>query len=62
MPKPADMSLILFEALKASGYSGGVPEFRNLKNFNPELAVLSSILFALVMLGISAREFRTTDY
>lgn len=65
LPKPADMSAILFDALQASGFSGGVPELKKLKDdrkFHPELAVLTSMLFAVVMLAISARELQTTDY
>lgn len=65
LPKPADMSLILYDSLQAQGFSAGVPEFKKLKDagkFRPELAVLSSMLFALLMLGISARELQTTDY
>lgn len=65
LPKPGDMSLILYDALQASGFSGGVPEFKKLKDagkFHPELSVLASLLFAVVMLAIAAREFQTTDY
>jgi len=65
LPKPGDMNLILFDALKATGYSGGVKEFDTLKNekkFHPELSVLASLMFAAAMLGIAARELHTTDY
>jgi hypothetical protein len=65
LPKPLDMSAILFDALQASGFSAGVPELDELKRrgkFQPELAVLTSMMFALAMLGISARELQTTDY
>ena len=65
MPKPADMNLILFDLLKATGFSAGVKEFQVLKEqdrFHPELAVLSSLLFSSVMLLISARELHKMDY
>ncbi|MCE9534079.1 MAG: ABC transporter permease [Planctomycetes bacterium] len=65
LPKPGDMSLILFDALKASGFSAGVQEFHKLKNegkFQPELSLMASMLFAVVMLAIAARELETTDY
>jgi ABC-type transport system involved in multi-copper enzyme maturation permease subunit len=65
LPKPADMNSILFDALKATGFSAGVQELSKLKaqgKFQPELSVLASMLFAVVMVGISARELRVTDY
>lgn len=65
MPKPLDMSMILYDGLRASGFSAGVQEMRKLKadgRFHPELAILASMLFAIVMLGIAARELKTTDY
>jgi ABC-type transport system involved in multi-copper enzyme maturation permease subunit len=65
MPKPADMDWILFNALKASGFSAGVKDLKTLQDqhkFHPELSVLSSMLFALVILGIAARELNKTDY
>lgn len=65
LPKPGDMNLILFDALNATGFSAGVPEFKKLKDagkFHPELSVLASMLFAVAMLGIAARELQTTDY
>jgi len=65
LPKPADMSLILFDSLRATGFSGLSTEFTTLKRdkkFHPELSLLASVLFAVVMLGISARELQTTDY
>jgi len=65
LPKPADMNSILFDALQASGFSAGIQELSKLKaegKFQPELSVLASMLFAIVMVGISARELRSTDY
>ncbi len=65
LPKPADMNTILFDALNASGFSAGMQEMAKLKKegkFQPELSVLASMIFAVVMVGISARELRATDY
>lgn len=65
MPKPGDMSLILYDALDADGFSLKVPEFKKVqekKEFHPELSILASLLFATVMLGIAAREFHKMDY
>jgi hypothetical protein len=65
LPKPADMNSILFDALNASGFAAGVQELNTLKKegkFQPELSILASMLFAVVMVGISARELRATDY
>jgi hypothetical protein len=65
LPKPGDMSLILYDALKAEGFTMKVPEFKALQDqgkFHPELSVLASIAFALAMLAIAAREFQTMDY
>ena len=65
LPKPGDMNLLLFDALQADRFSMKVPEFRKLQEmnrFHPELSVLASLLFALVMLGIAARELQHMDY
>ena len=65
LPKPGDMNLNLYYALQAEGFSGGVPEFQKLKKsgkFYPELSLLASMLFAVVMLAIAAKEFKSTDY
>jgi ABC-type transport system involved in multi-copper enzyme maturation permease subunit len=65
MPKPGDMSLILYDALQADGFSMKVPEFKKVQQkneFHPELSILASLLFATVILGIAAREFHKMDY
>jgi hypothetical protein len=65
LPKPGDLNLNLYYALKAKGFSAGVREFELLKEkgkFEPELSLLASLLFAAAMLAIAAREFQTTDY
>ena len=65
LPKPADLGIILRGALHAGEHLGKVPQFEAVQEmgaFSPELSVLTSLLFALVMLAIAAREFVTTDY
>jgi len=65
LPKPGDMNLNLYYALKAKGFAPGVKEFEKLKaegKFQPELSLLASLMFAAVMLAIAARELETTDY
>lgn len=65
MPKPGDMSLILYDVLQADGFSMKVPEFEKVQKmgkFHAELSVLASMLFAMILLGISAREFHKMDY
>jgi ABC-type transport system involved in multi-copper enzyme maturation permease subunit len=65
LPKPADQSLMLFDSLQAGNYFPPVP-YHAIKNvpdaFLPEMVVLSSLGFALVMLIASAWQFRTMDY
>jgi hypothetical protein len=65
LPKPGDMSMLLFDALKAHDSFGIAPEFKQVQlmgAFNPELSLLTSVLFAVVLLGLSAWQFVTTDY
>jgi hypothetical protein len=65
MPKPADLTLMLFDALQADNYFGkqlAYVEVQKKGAFYPELSVLTSLLFAVVVLAIAAYEFVTTDY
>lgn len=65
LPKPGDMSILLFDALKAHESFGMVPEFKKVQEmgaFYPELSLLTSVLFAVVLLSLSAWQFLTTDY
>jgi ABC-type transport system involved in multi-copper enzyme maturation permease subunit len=65
LPKPLDMSGIFFDAMAAGDYSAPVPELAAAKAkgvFFPELAVLSSLLFAVATLALAAYEFRSMDY
>jgi hypothetical protein len=65
LPKPGDMNLLLYDALQADNFSMKVPEFRKLQEmnrFHPELSILASLLFAVVILGIAGRELQHMDY
>ena len=65
LPKPADFSILLQNALGARDHFAGVPAFQYVQQmgaFYPELSVLSSLLFAVALLAISARQLVTTDY
>ncbi len=65
LPKPADLSMLLQKALNAGSHFGTIPAFEAVQKmgaFYPELSVLSSLLFAIVMLAVAARQLATTDY
>jgi ABC-type transport system involved in multi-copper enzyme maturation permease subunit len=65
LPKPLDMSGIFFEAIRAAEYTAPVPELeaaRAAGRFHPELAVITSLLFAAGVLAVAANEFRKADY
>jgi hypothetical protein len=65
LPKPADLGMILFDALHAEGYFGRPLDVKALVAsgaFVPELSVLTSLLFAAAVLWLSAYRFERTDY
>lgn len=65
MPKPADILILLDQALKAREHLGSVPAFETvvcLDAFRPEFALLTSLLFTLAILVIAAIQFTTLDY
>ncbi len=65
MPKPADFNLILFQALGAEESFERVLDLQAMNEkhlFDPDLSVLSSLGFLLVILVLSVYEFRKTDY
>lgn len=65
LPKPLDMSGVFFDAMQAKNYSTPVPQLSAVQAkglFHPELSLCASLLFSLVLLAISAHEFRKTDY
>ena len=65
LPKPLDMSGLFFDAMDAKAYSAPVEELEAMKQrgkFYPELSLAASALFAVGVLAVAAREFRTMDY
>lgn len=65
MPKPADMGIILSDALKADDFVGQLTEYKILRKhdaFHLQLSVLSSLLIMVVFLALAGYEFVTTDY
>ncbi len=64
-PKPIDAGLMLFNALGAGNHFAKPEIFRLLESgrvFSPELSILSSVLFAVVLLGVAAHQLEGTDY
>jgi hypothetical protein len=64
MPKPADFSVLLFNALDAKDYFGPIFDLKTLQahGFSIWLSVLSSLAFTGYVLFASGRRFATTDY
>lgn len=66
LPKPADFGYLLYKGLGASKDFSIPIDFEylehGLKVFYPTMSVLTSILFAVAVLGVSAYQFVTTDY
>jgi hypothetical protein len=64
-PKPIDTGLILFNVLDAANHFEKPEVFQLLESghvFSASLSILSSLLFAGVLLAISARHLEATDY
>lgn len=65
LPKPADMGLILYDAMGAGRFVEKPWEFQTVQRlgyFSPELSIATSILCMLVVLGLAGYQFVTTDY
>lgn len=65
LPKPLDLSGVFFGAMQADGFSAAVPELaavQSLGRFSPEGAVVTSVGFAGVTLGLAGYELEMTDY
>lgn len=65
LPKPADLEVLLTEALRAEKDFVEPFDLATLKargGWYPETSLLASILFGLSILGLAARELVTTDY
>ena len=65
LPKPLDASGVFFDAIQAADFTAAVPELAAAKagnRWHPEMAALTSLVFAAVILGLAAYEFRHLDY
>jgi hypothetical protein len=68
LPKPADLNLILQWAINAGNHYPLLPEFQKVVDgwavspLQAWLSVLSSLAFALAVLGLAGWEFSKTDY
>jgi hypothetical protein len=65
LPKPTDLNLILDDALDTQSFVGGVPEVETVRKkgeLHLALSALTSLLFAVVIFGVSAWEFRNAEY
>jgi ABC-type transport system involved in multi-copper enzyme maturation permease subunit len=65
LPKPADIGLLLMEAIQAGNDFSKLLDLPGLiakDAWHPGLSLLSSLLFAVVMLALAAYEFVTQDY
>ena len=65
LPKPADMGIFLTEALRIRddfAQAVDLPKLIRADGWRPALSLLSSLLAALGLFWLAAREFVTTDY
>jgi hypothetical protein len=64
LPKPADFGILLFQGLQAGNCFSSVPVFAEVQAlgaFHPELSVLASLLFSVVMLFSAAWQLASGD-
>lgn len=64
LPKPADLGMLLFNALGAGDHFGKLLDLKALEahGFSMVMSVLTSLAFGAYLLVASARKFQTTDY
>lgn len=65
LPKPADLGIILFDALQAGSSFQRLGAFQAVDSqgmFHPMLSILTSLAFAFLLLILSVRVFARTDY
>lgn len=65
LPKPADVGMLLYEALDAGDSFGQITAFQQVKehgDFHPWLSLTASLAFMLVLLGGASRQFAAVDY
>lgn len=65
LPKPADVSMLLFDALGAQDFFAGMPVFdavRKQGSFHPAWSIAASLAFSAVTLLAATQQFDATDY
>ena len=65
LPKPADLGMILSDAIGGPNQPAALPEFaavRTLHRFHPVAAVVTSLAAAAVIFAAAVRKFELTDY
>ena len=66
LPKPADLLILLDQTINAGEHFDALPSsFREVQkqdSFRPDLSLLASVLFALGLLGVAARQLNLIDY
>jgi len=65
MPKPGDMSLLLYDALDSTRFLSKPLALKNVQEqgmFSPELSLVSMLIFAVIMVALAGYEFMSQDY
>jgi ABC-type transport system involved in multi-copper enzyme maturation permease subunit len=65
LPKPTDMNMVLDQALKTSKHFSRVPQLQIVQRegaFFPAWSIVTSLLFAVVLLVLASRQLREIDY
>jgi len=65
LPKPADMSMLLYDGLQAERFFGKAQMFDTIQQrgqFYPDLSIATTLLFAVGLVIMAAYEFSQTDY
>ncbi|HWB08362.1 MAG TPA: ABC transporter permease subunit [Pirellulales bacterium] len=65
LPKPADVGMLLYEAVDAAGDFGQVAAFQQVKehgDFHPYLSLATSLAFMVLLLAGASRQFSALDY
>jgi hypothetical protein len=65
LPKPADVGMLLYEAVDAAGDFGQVAAFQQVKDhgdFHPYLSLATSLAFMVLLLAGASRQFAALDY
>jgi ABC-type transport system involved in multi-copper enzyme maturation permease subunit len=65
LPKPLDLGILLHHALDAGNSFGSIAELQRVQDlgaFYPGFSLLTSLLFAIGMIVVAARQLAATDY